>query len=147
MGSCSERKVKRSNENRVSEVRTSQSESGREQRIFTFKASQLIWLAFGILEALIVLRIGLKLIGANPDSPIVALIYGFTGLFLIPFVGVIGSPTSGNMVLETSSMFALGIYALIAIVFERLVWLIFYRPRGSVVAVTETSTSEHHSNP
>jgi len=136
-----------SNENRVSEVRTSQSESGREQRIFTFKASQWIWLLFGILEALIVLRIGLKLIGANPDSPIVALIYGFTGLFLIPFVGVIGSPASGNMVLETSSMFALGIYALIAIVFERLVWLVFYRPRGPVVAVTETSTSERHSNP
>jgi hypothetical protein len=134
-----------SNENRVSEVRTTQSESGREQRIFTFKASQWIWLLFGILEALIVLRIGLKLIGANPDSPIVALIYGFTGLFLIPFAGLIGSPTSGNMVLETSSMFALGIYALIAIVFERLVWLIFYRPRGPVVAVTETSTSESHT--
>lgn len=136
-----------SNENRVSEVRTTQSESGREQRIFTFKASQWIWLLFGILEALIVLRIGLKLIGANPDSPIVALIYGFTGLFLIPFVGLIGSPTSGNMVLETSSMFALGIYALIAIVFERLVWLIFYRPRGPVVAVTETSSSESHNTP
>ncbi len=147
MGSCSESKVKMSNENRVSEVRTTQSESGREQRIFTFKASQWIWLLFGILEALIVLRIGLKLIGANPESPIVALIYGFTGLFLIPFVGLIGSPTSGNMVLETSSMFALGIYALIAIVFERLVWLIFYRPRGPVVAVTETSSSESHNTP
>ena len=147
MGSCSESEVKMSNENRVSEVRTTQSESGREQRIFTFKASQWIWLLFGILEALIVLRIGLKLIGANPESPIVALIYGFTGLFLIPFVGLIGSPTSGNMVLETSSMFALGIYALIAIVFERLVWLIFYRPRGPVVAVTETSSSESHNTP
>ncbi len=147
MGSCSESKVKMSNENRVSEVRTTQSEAGREQRIFTFKASQWIWLLFGILEALIVLRIGLKLIGANPESPIVALIYGFTGLFLIPFVGLIGSPTSGNMVLETSSMFALGIYALIAIVFERLVWLIFYRPRGPVVAVTETSSSESHNTP
>ena len=147
MGSCSESKVKMSNENRVSEVRTTQSEVGREQRIFTFKASQWIWLLFGILEALIVLRIGLKLIGANPESPIVALIYGFTGLFLIPFVGLIGSPTSGNMVLETSSMFALGIYALIAIVFERLVWLIFYRPRGPVVAVTETSSSESHNTP
>ena len=54
-----------SNDNRVLEVRTSQSEAGREQRILTFKASQWIWLLFGILEALIVLRIGLKLIGAN----------------------------------------------------------------------------------
>ena len=136
-----------SNENRVSEVRTSQSEPEREHRIFTFKASQLIWLVFGVLEALIILRIGLKLIGANPDSPIVALIYGITGLFLIPFVGMIGSPTSGSMVLETSSMFALGVYALIAIAFERVVWLIFYRPRRPLVDVTETTTNEHHSIP
>jgi hypothetical protein len=36
-GSYSERKVKMSNDNRVSEVRTSQREPEREQRIFTFK--------------------------------------------------------------------------------------------------------------
>jgi len=131
-----------SNENRVSEVRTSQSEPEREQRIFSFKATQLVWLLFGVLEALIALRIGLMLIGANPASPIVALIYGFTNLFLFPFTGLIGSPTAGSMVLELSSMFAMLIYGLIAWVVERTVWLIFYRPRGPVVAVTETSTSE-----
>lgn len=135
-----------SNENRISEVRTSQNEPEREQRIFSFKATQLIWLLFGILEALIVIRIGLKLIGANPDSPIVALIYGFTGLFLFPFTGLIESPTAGNMVLELSSLFALLIYALIAWAVERVVWLIFYRPRGPVVAVTETTTSEQRTN-
>ena len=134
-----------SNENRVSEVRTTQSEPEREQRIFTFKATQLIWLLFGILEALIALRIGLMLIGANPNSPIVALIYGFTYLFLFPFEGLIGSPAAGNMVLELSSMFAMLIYGLIAWATERVVWLVFYRPRGPVVAVTETATSEHHT--
>ena len=133
-----------SNENRVSQVRTSQSEPEREQRIFSFKATQLVWLLFGVLEALIALRIGLKLIGANPESPIVALIYGLTFLFLFPFEGLITSPTIGGMVLEISSMFAMLIYALIAWVVERTVWLIFYRPRGPVVAVTETSTSESH---
>lgn len=135
-----------SNENRVSAVRTSQNEPEREQRIFTFKATQLIWLLFGILEALIVIRMGLMLIGANPDSPIVALIYGFTGLFLFPFTGLIASPSAGNMVLELSSLFAILIYALIAWALERVVWLIFYRPRGPVVAVTETTTSEQHIN-
>jgi len=134
-----------SNENRVSAVRTSQNEPGREQRIFSFKASQLIWLLLGILEALIALRIGLKLIGANPDSPIVALIYGFTYLFLFPFEGLIGSPSTGNMVLELSSMFAMLIYGLIAWAVERIVWLIFYRPRGAVVAVTETTINESHT--
>ena len=134
-----------SNENRVSEVRTTQNEPEREQRIFTFKATQLIWLLFGILEALIALRIGLMLIGANPNSPIVAMIYGFTYLFLFPFEGLIGSPAAGNMVLELSSMFAMLIYGLIAWATERVVWLVFYRPRGPVVAVTETATSEHHT--
>jgi len=134
-----------SNENRVSEVRTSQSEPEREQRIFTFKATQLIWLLFGILETLIALRIVLMLIGANTNSPIVALIYGFTYLFLFPFEGLIGSPAAGNMVLELSSMFAMLIYGLIAWATERVVWLVFYRPRGPVVAVTETATSEHHT--
>ena len=134
-----------SNENRVSESRTSQNEPEREQRIFTFKATQLVWLLFGILEALIALRIGLMLIGANPNSPIVSMIYGFTYLFLFPFEGLVGSPAAGNMVLELSSMFAMLIYGLIAWAIERTVWLVFYRPRGPVVAVTETTTSENHT--
>ena len=136
-----------SNENKVSAVRTTQNEPEREERIFTFKATQLVWLLFGILGALIALRIGLKLIGANPESPIVALIYGFTYLFLFPFEGMVASPTAGNMVLELSSMFAILIYGLVAWAVERTVWLIFYRPRGPVVAVTETSTSENHTTP
>jgi uncharacterized membrane protein len=142
-----ERKAKMANENRVSEVRTSQKEPEREQRIFTFKATQLIWLLFGILIAMIALRIGLMLIGANPASPIVALIYGFTGLFLFPFTGLINSPTAGNMVLELSSVFAMLIYGLIAWAIVKIVWLIFFRPRGPVVGVTDTTTSEHHSTP
>jgi len=136
-----------SNESRVTEVTSAQREPEREQRIFTFKATELIWLIFGILEALIALRIGLKLIGANPGSPIVDLIYGFTNLFLFPFTGVVGSPAAGNMELELSSMFAMLIYGLVAWALERIVWLMFYRPRGPVVGITETTTSEHHSRP
>jgi len=113
----------------------------------TFKATQLIWLLLGILEALLVLRFGLKLIGANPESPIVAFIYALTFLFLFPFTGMVASPTFGSMVLELSTMFAMVIYALIAWAVERTVWLIFYRPRGPVVGTTQTTTSEHHSTP
>ncbi len=132
---------------RMTEVTSTQREPEpeREQRIFTFKATQLIWLLFGILEALIALRIGLLLIGANPDSPIVALIYGFTSLFLFPFAALIGSPAAGGMVLELSSLFAMLIYALIAWGIERTVWLIFYRPSSPTVGTTQTTTSEHHT--
>ena len=44
-------------------------------------------------------------------------------------------------------VFLMLIYGLIAWVIDRVVWLIFYRPRGPVVGVTETTTSEHHSTP
>ena len=135
------------NDSRMTEVTSSQREPEREQRIFTFKATQLIWLLFGILEVLIALRIALMLIGANPGSPIVALMYGFTYLFLFPFNGLVASPTSGNMVLEISSMFAMLIYGLIAWGLERTVWLVFYRPRGPVVGTTQTTTNERHITP
>jgi len=132
-------------DNRVSEVRTTQREPERERRIFTFKASQLVWLLFGILEALIALRIGLKLIGANPDSPIAVFIYGFTTLFLLPFAGLTGTPSAGGMVLEISSVIAMLVYALIAWALERAIWVIFYRPRGPVVGVTKTTTTDQHT--
>ena len=129
---------------RMTEVKSVQQEPEREQRILTFKMTQLIWLGLGILEALIALRIGLKLIAANPGSPIVALIYGFTDIFLFPFQGMTATPAAGGMVLEISSFFAILIYALIAWAVERIVWVLFYRPRGPVVGVTKTTTSERH---
>jgi len=131
----------------MTEVKSVQREPEREQRIFTFKVTQLIWLFLGVLEALIALRIGLKLIGANPESPIVALIYGLTFLFLFPFEGMVATPVAGSMVLELSSLFAMLIYALITWAVERIVWVLFYRPRGPVVGTTQTTTSERHINP
>lgn len=131
-------------ENRVTEVRSVQDEPERGLRIFTFKATQLVWLGFGILETLIALRILLKLIAANPASPIAVLIYGFTDLFLFPFVGLTATPAVGGMVLELSSFFAMVVYALIAWAIERIIWVIFYRPRGPVVEVTRRS--EHHTH-
>jgi hypothetical protein len=136
-----------SNDIRRTEVTSSQNEPERERRIFTFKATQWIWLFFGILEVLIALRIGLLLIGANPGSLIVSMIYGFTFIFLFPFAGLVGSPASGNIVFELSSVFAMVIYALIAWAVERIVWLIFYRPRSNVVGTSRTTTSEQHINP
>lgn len=129
-------------QNRISEVRTSRREEGQEQRLFSFKATQLIWLGLILLEALIALRIGLKLIAANPANPFAAFIYGLSDIFLFPFEGLVGTPASGGSVLELSSLIAMVVYAFLAWAFERVIWLIFYRPRESGVAVTQTRTSE-----
>lgn len=132
--------------NRVTEVQSEQWEPERERHIFTFKATQAIWLLLGILEGLFALRVLLKLIAANPESPIAALIYSFTGLFLVPFRGLTPTPAAGGMVLEVSTLFAMLIYGLAGWALERLVWLIFYRPRGPVVEVTQTKSREEHGS-
>jgi hypothetical protein len=132
---------------RVSEVRTAPREPDQERHIFTFKPTQLIWLLLGIIEALIILRIVLILIGANSASPIIALIYGFTGLILFPITGLINSPTAGNLTLDLSSMLIYVCFALIVWALIKIVWLVVYHARGPVVSVTERVTSEHHTTP
>jgi hypothetical protein len=124
------------------EVRSSQRQSNQEQRLWSFKTTQLIWLALGLVEALIAMRIILKLIGANAESLFASFIYGFSYLFLFPFEGLVGTPTSGGVILEISSIIAMLVYALLFWAFERIVWVIFYRPRGALVGVTQTTTSE-----
>ena len=129
--------------NTVSEVQSTQKEPERERRIFTFKATQVIWLLLGILEVMLALRFGLKLIGANPASPFAVFIYGFTGLFLFPFAGLTGAPAAGGMVLEFTTLIAMVVYALIGWAVERIIFLIFYRPRGPV---TQTTTTDKHTH-
>jgi hypothetical protein len=108
-----------------------------EQRVFTFKLTQLVWLLFGLLEALIALRVVLKLIGANPANTFAALIYNASALFLWPFFGLTGTPAANGMVLEIPSIIAMIVYALVAWAIARVVWLVLYRPRETVV-VQET---------
>ena len=132
--------------NRITEVKSEQWETGSNRQVATYKVTQLIWLMIGILEAAFALRILLKLIAANPSSPIAALVYTFTGLFLIPFSGLTVTPSVGGMVLEISTFIAMLIYALVGWAIERLVWLIFYSPRGPVVEVTQTKSHEDKSS-
>ena len=100
-----------------------------EQRRTLLKISQFIWLGFGVLEGLIGLRILLKLIAANPQSPFANLIYEVTKPFLAPFVGLTPTPAANGVVLEIHSIIALFVYALISVLIERLIWIIFSRPR------------------
>ncbi len=129
------------------EMRSEQYEPERNRRIFTFKATQLIWLLLTILEGLLGLRFLLKLIAANPASPIAAFIYSISGWFLEPFRGLTATPSAGGIVLEISTLIAMLIFGLIGWALVRLIWVIFYRPRGRVVEVTRTKSHEsptHH---
>jgi hypothetical protein len=110
---------------------------GFERRQTLSQVSQFIWLLFGALEVLIVLRVFLKLIAANPANPFARLIYGITDLFLWPFFGLTITPSMEGMVLEIPSLIALVIYALIGWAMVRLVWLLFDRPSRTSVTTYE----------
>jgi hypothetical protein len=124
------------------EVRTTQHESGREQRFATFKATQMIWLLLGLLEAVIALRVLFKLIGVNAANPFATLLYNVSNLFVAPFASLVGAPQAGGMVLEISSIIAMIVYLLIAWALERIVYVLFYRPRGPV-SVRQTIVADH----
>jgi hypothetical protein len=40
---------------------------------------------------------------------------------------------------------AMVVYALIGWALERIIWVIFYRPRGPVEGVTQTTTTDQHT--
>jgi hypothetical protein len=124
------------------EVRTTEHESGQEQRIATFKATQMIWLLLGLLEAMIALRFVFKLIGVNVANSFATLLYNVTDLFVAPFASLTGAPSAGSMVLEISSILAMIVYLLIAWGLERIVYVVFYRPRGPV-SVRQTTVADH----
>jgi hypothetical protein len=119
---------------------TTTTDPNANQRVFSFKLTQLVWLAFGSLEALIALRVVLKLIGANPASPFAVLIYAFTDIFLWPFAGLTRTPGAAGMVLEISSLIAMVVYALAAWIIAKVVWVALYRPRETMV-IQDTVTS------
>jgi hypothetical protein len=60
-------------------------------------------------------------------------VYTFTDIFLWPFFGLTATPQIGGIVFELSSIVALVVYAVVAWVVVRLIWLLFYRtPTRSV---------------
>jgi hypothetical protein len=128
------------------EVSTSRHESGQEQRTATVKATLFIWLLLGLLEGALGLRVLFKLIAVNPGNAFAAFVYNLTEIFVAPFATLIGSPAAQGMVLEVSSIIAMIVYLLFAWAIERIVWVIFYRDRGSVT-VRQTTVADHEPAP
>ena len=124
------------------DVRTTLHEQGREQRVATFKVTQVVWLLLGLLETVIGLRVIFKLIAVNGANSFAALLYNVTNLFVAPFTSLVKAPASGGMVLEISSIIAMVVYLLIAWGLERIIYVLFYRPQGPVT-VRQTMVAEH----
>ena len=104
--------------------------------IFSFSGQTLsritgfIQLGFGILEGLIGLRFLLKMIASNPDTPFAHFVYTISYPFLYPFIGLTRVINIQGMVIEFYDLVAMMVYALLAWVIIRLVWLTFAQIRS-----------------
>jgi hypothetical protein len=127
------------------EIRSEELQPDISHRMEAQKATQVIVLLVGILEASLALRFLLKLIAANPHSPVAALTYAVTGIFLTPFAGLTATPSADGMVLELSTLIVVLAYGLIGWTIERLAWIIIYRPSGTKVEPTHTRRHEDRS--
>jgi len=77
----------------------------------------LIYFFFGALEVLLAFRLVLKFTGASISSAFVGLIYGLTGVFILPFEGIFRRGYAQGLettsVLEPSTLVAIIVYAVL----------------------------------
>lgn len=93
----------------------------------SWRPVQLVYLIFGIIEGLLLIRLVLKLLGANPHAAFASWDYNVTNIFMGPFKNLL--PTIGNeqSQLEISVVVAVLVYMLIAWAVARFVTIVFYR--------------------
>jgi hypothetical protein len=78
----------------------------------------MVYYIFGFMEILLVFRMIFKITGANSFSAFVGLIYGITGIFILPFEGIFRSGyTQGAVaasVFEPATLVAIIVYVVLA---------------------------------
>jgi uncharacterized protein YggT (Ycf19 family) len=91
------------------------------------RAMDLIYLVFGVIDGLLIIRVVMKLLGANTAAPFTQWVYNVTDFFLAPFRNLLPAIGNNNSVLEMSVIVAILVYLLIAWVLARLMAIIFFR--------------------
>jgi uncharacterized protein YggT (Ycf19 family) len=91
------------------------------------RAMDLVYLVFGVIDGLLLIRLVLKLLGANTSAAFTQWVYNVTDFFLAPFHNLLPTIGNNNSVLEMSVIVAILVYALIAWVMARLMAIIFFR--------------------
>jgi hypothetical protein len=81
--------------------------------------NSLVWFLAGLIIAVLAIRFGLAMAGADPATGFVNLIYGLSAPFRAPFAGIFGQPITfdGAAVtarLEFEDLVAMVVYALLA---------------------------------
>ena len=87
----------------------------------TDRVAQLIYLLFGILDVLLLFRVILKLLDADPAAGFTNLIYSITAPFVVLFQGVFPTEAARGHILEPAAVLAIAVYAVVGYALGRLV--------------------------
>ncbi|MBI1862607.1 YggT family protein [Candidatus Microgenomates bacterium] len=85
-----------------------------------FRTYQIIWYILGVIEVLLIFRILLKAIGANPLSGFANFVYTTSDPLAVPFAGVLGVSAANGAVIEWTTFIAMAVYALVVYGIEQL---------------------------
>jgi uncharacterized protein YggT (Ycf19 family) len=89
----------------------------------------IVYYILNIVEALLVIRFVLKLLGASPNAGFTSGMYAITEPFVMPFRGIFPTPSASGSTLEWSTIIAMIIYALVAYGIVQLLRLMNARGR------------------
>lgn len=95
-------------------------------------AQRVVWYIAGVIIALLAARVLLYLFGANQGSGFVDFIYAVSWVFAAPFYGIFPQPEYGRSVLDSASLVAIVVYALVAWGVAKLFTLNSSRPTTEV---------------
>lgn len=85
-----------------------------KQKKVLFHTYQIIWYILGVIEALLIFRTILKILGANPNSGFTYLIYTLSAPFAVPFQGILQINYEEGHVFEWTTFIAMIVYVVVA---------------------------------
>jgi hypothetical protein len=86
-----------------------------------YRATQVVWYLFNILEVLLAFRFVLKLLGANAAAGFTSFIYAITYPFVAPFLSVFRQTSVAGATFEWTTLLAMLVYWLLAWAIVRLI--------------------------
>jgi uncharacterized protein YggT (Ycf19 family) len=115
------------------------SEGERQKKAMTVRFAigkfndYLLWF-LTVLETVLAIRFLLQLIGADPNNPFAGFLYALTSIPLLPFQGIVKSPSihPPNQAFEFSTLIAIAIYYLIFYALRRFIRLLVSSPEDPV---------------
>jgi uncharacterized protein YggT (Ycf19 family) len=85
-----------------------------EEGRYNFRAAAVVGFIVGVVDVLIAARFLGKLLGASSQSAFANFIYQVSSPMVAPFKGIFANAGSGANTLETASLVAIAVYAVIA---------------------------------